>query len=142
MEGSIPKTLDHVLFLSRHFHRDDMDSLILAILLELHIPSSADGFQYLRKSIAYICRNPQHTYLSSVYDVVAPDCGSLAVAQAIHRAILKGRQQGNPVYWDYYFPADCISILKCPSNSMFIFGIARVVELWLCCTEEVAHELS
>ena len=140
MEGSIPQTLEHVLFLSRHFRKEDMDSVILAILLELHIPSNADGFQYLRKSIAYVCRNPQHTYLSSVYDAVAPDCGTYAASQAIHRAIQKGRKQGNPVCWDYYFPSNGHGILKCPSNSVFIFEIARVVELWLSCTEEVAHE--
>lgn len=142
MEGSIPRTLDHVLFLSRHFHKDDMDSLILAILLELHIPSQSDGFQYLRKAIALICRNPQHTYLAHVYDTVAPECGSFAVSQAVRRSVKKGFQLGSPNCWGYYFPASGHSIPKCPSNSTFIYGIARVVELWQCCSEEVAHEPS
>ena len=48
MTYTTENTLKHVLFLARHLNNCDLSCVVLAMLLELGIPTKRDGFDYVK----------------------------------------------------------------------------------------------
>lgn len=142
MESTIDKTLDHVMFLARHFKKSDFQSVILVVLLELGIPTQREGFTYLRTVIAQRYDHPLLT-MKELYPTVGVSCdtdaGYFQVEQAIRAAINAAWKNRDDKHWDYYFPADESGKMKKPSNTEFITRIACILELWRGCCEEVSY---
>ena len=140
MEDAINETLDHILFIARRFSKEDLPSVILLILLELHIPTMGEGSYYLRKAIELNCRNPSMVHMKSLYQLIAPGINYSTMEQAIRGAIRTGYRTGSMEKWNIYFQEEDNIKAHGPSNAQFITKIARILELWQNCSEEVSHE--
>lgn len=144
MECTVNDTLKHVLFQTRHFDRDDIEAAILAILIDLRVSTSHDGFEYLRIAILLNYHHPTGSLSSDVYPVITDYCetevGAKPAEQAIRSAIVSAWKNRNDTVWSYYFAADTNGRIRKPTNAEFITKIARILELWHKCSTEVAYE--
>lgn len=142
MECTIDKTLKYVLFLTRRFDENDVESAILAILLELGFSTQSDGFYYLRAAILLKYRNQNQRIVKMLYPAVGkgydPAVGSLQVEQAIRSAISAAWDTRDEEEWGCFFPGH--KETKKPSNGEFISRIACILELWHSCCKEVCYE--
>ena len=143
MECTVNDTLKHVLFQTRHFDRDDIESAILAILIDLRVSTSHDGFEYLRIAILLNYHHPTGSLSSDVYPAITEYCetevGAKPAEQAIRSAIVAAWKNHDHV-WNYYFSPDETGRIKKPTNAEFITKIARILELWHKCSREAAYE--
>ena len=137
-------TLKHVLFQTRHFDRDDIESAILSVLIDLHVPTSYDGFEYLRIAILLNYRHPTGSLSSDVYPVISDYCelkvSAKTAEQAIRSAIVSAWRCRDEKVWRLYFTPDEDGKIRKPTNGEFITKIARILELWHRCNREVNYE--
>ena len=140
MDISIDVALDHILFLSRRFAKDDYASVIRLILLELRIPSGREGFRLLCKAVEALCEDPSIATMSKLYEDIAPESSYFAVDQAIRSALRFGWRDGTDAKWDLYFPPSKYGVRKCPSNAECITKLALIITLRANCCEEVHYE--
>lgn len=138
MEVTINDTLGFVIFVARHIRRGNVPGAVLALLMEMRLPEDLDGFDYFRSAILLKYANPRIRF-GSIYNVIAMQCdaGTNAgqVDKAIHAVIEAGWNARNDEVWGYFFQG----AETCPSNGKFIARIARVMELWNDCKEEVSY---
>lgn len=143
MRITVSDTLQHVLFHTRRFDRDDIESVILTILMDLHVATDHNGFEYLRIAILLNYQHPTGSMSKDVYPVVANYydvyTGAQQVEQAIRSAIISAWRNREDEIWLYYFPTDKAGKIRKPTNAEFITKIARVIELWHRCKEEVVY---
>lgn len=141
---TIDKTLNHVLFLTRRFGPNNMESAILAILLELGLPTQSDGFHYLRTAIRLKYSNPNQRIIKMLYPAVGkcyePEVGAPQVEQAIRSAISVAWEIRDEDTWECFFPVNGRKAKK-PSNGEFICKIACILELWHSCCKEVSYAI-
>lgn len=142
MGCTIEKTLKHVLFLTRRFDENDVESAILVILLELGFSTQSDGFYYLREAILLKYRNPSQRFAKVLYPAISgyhdPGIGSMQIEQAIRSAISSAWCIRDEEEWSYFFSVG--KGMKKPSNGEFISRIACILELWHRCYKEVCYE--
>lgn len=107
----------------------NLDSQIVATLLEIGVPTRIKGFRYLRTAIKMAVENPDtiHAITKKLYPQVAkahnttPSCA----CQAIHYAIEVAWYRGDLDTLGRYF-GNSISIMKGkPTNSEFITHISQ-----------------
>ena len=139
---TIDKTLNHILFLTRRFSGNDLESAILAVLLELGLSTQSDGFHYLRSAIMLKYSNPNQRIIKILYPAVGrcfdPEVGANQVEQAIRSTISTAWENRDEDTWEYFFPANGREAKK-PSNGEFISKIACILELWHGCCKEVCY---
>lgn len=142
MTRKIERTLKHAQFLARHIN-GDLSSVVVAILIELDIPTNRDGFEYLKRSVIAIYEAPTRSLIKEVYAEIAKDNfvdDTKTIDQAIITAINYGWKHKDDDAWSCIFPTQRFLRNKKPSNSEFITMVARFVELWEGCCKEVKHE--
>lgn len=142
MTQKIERTLKHAQFLARHIH-SGLSSVVVAILIELDIPTNRDGFEYLKKAIISTHENPTRSLLKEVYADIAEEFGIddiKTIDQAIVSAIELGWKARDEEVWACIFPSARFGRNKKPSNSEFITMIARFTELWEGCCKEANYE--
>ena len=143
---TIEETLKHALFLARHIHKGDLQCAATAVLLELRVPANRIGFDYLKNAIVLFYDDPAQMITKGLYPAVGElyeaKPGSVQVEQAIRAVIKDAWKNRNEKVWVYYFSSviDKNGNLKKPSNSEFIAGIGRFLELWQGCCEEANYE--
>ena len=132
------ETLKHVLFLARHLPKDNVQTAVALILLELEIPSEYDGFRYLKSAIPMYYENPSLFLTKELYPAVGKIHGSsgLMVERSIRFAISSAWKRSDKKAWNLYFPMNQNRKIQKPSNGEFIAQIARFLELWQNCYEE------
>lgn len=144
MGRAIGNTLEHALFLSRHLRRCNTKCVILAILLEMGIPAKRIGFEYLMQAVLRFYDDPAQAITKELYPGIADAYGSgidpRQIESAIRAVIAEAWDNRNPKVWGYYFPHYAGKKMKRPSNMEFISEIARFLELWRGCCEEVMYE--
>lgn len=144
MSRAIGKTLQHALFLSRHLRNCDAKCITVAILLEIGIPAKRIGFDYLMLAILRFYDDPAQAITKELYPGVADDSGpgvdAKQVESAIRAVISEAWVNRNTKVWNYYFPHCTGRKMEKPSNMEFISEIARFLELWQGCCEEVMYE--
>lgn len=138
----VDNTLDHVIYLTRRFGEDDLESAILAILLELGLSSQSDGFRYLRKAILIEYTAPGQRRNKMLYPAVGchfePQRGWRQVEYGIRTTIIAAWNHRDEDIWVYYFPENVRDAQR-PSNGEFISQIACILELWRKCNKEAGH---
>ncbi len=142
MTRKIERTLKHAHFLARHIH-GDLSSVVVAILIELDIPTNRDGFEYLKRAIISVHENPTWSLLKEIYADIAQAHGIddiKTIDQAIMSAIELGWKARDEEVWACIFPSARFGWNKRPSNSEFITMIARFTELWEGCCKEANYE--
>lgn len=144
MTGTIEKTLEHALFLSRHINESDPQCAIVVVLVELGIATKRTGFDYLKTAILLRFKNPTQLITKELYPDVGrsydPAVSSFQVEQAIRSAIVHAWKERDEKAWALYFPTDKEGAVKRPSNAEFISMIARFIELWQSCCKGGAHD--
>ena len=134
MEPAVNETLVYVISLARDLRNGDVPAAVLALLIELGLQSSSDGFTYLRQAICIRWENP-NMKLPDIYEriVSSADPGTTVrqVEQAMLSAIGHAWKHRNVAKWDYFFREEGTGKRKKPGNKDFIFHLACVMELWV-----------
>ena len=108
------------------------------------IPAKRIGFEYLTQAIVRFYDDPAQAITKELYPGVADACGSGAdakqVESAIRAVIAEAWDNRIPKVWACYFPHYAGRQMDRPSNTEFISEIARFLELWQGCCEEVMYE--
>ena len=88
--------------------------------------------------------DPAQAITKELYPGIADAYGSgidpRQIESAIRAVIAEAWDNRNPKVWGYYFPHYAGKKMKRPSNMEFISEIARFLELWRGCCEEVMYE--
>ena len=128
------RVLDHLELLEEHFSVCELPGKIVAILLELGIPTNYIGFEYLKQAILLFCLNSSDVMFKGVYASLIEYYGihitEKQIAQAMHSAIQVAWENKNKAPWIRYFSQGKGVNMKKPGNIEFISRIARFVELW------------
>lgn len=144
MLGTIEGTLKHALFLARYLNKSGLQYAVIAVLLELGIPTQDMGFDCLKNAIILTYDKPIQVLAKGLYPTVGqhytPEVGEYQVEQAIRSAITKAWADRDESVWSYYFPPEANGKAKKPTNAEFITRIARFLELWEGCCKEVDYE--
>lgn len=130
-------TLKYVLFLARHFDKQNIRAVTLVILFDLGFTPSNDGFGYLRQAIEMQYSKTTPTIIKWMYPLISATGETTDswqyIDQAIRRAIKIAWNDRDPELWSLFFPSNHNSISKCPSNKEFISRISCIIELWQNC---------
>lgn len=144
MARAIGNTLQHAMFFSQHLRNCSAKCIAVAILLELGIPAKRIGFDYLVYAILSFYDDPAQAITKELYPDVADACGpgvdAKQVESAIRAVIAEAWESRRPKVWGYYFPHYAGKKMERPSNMEFISEIARFLELWQGCCEEIIDE--
>ena len=142
MHTKIDKTLEHILFLARHFNKSDVRYIILILLMELNVPTKCIGFELLAKGISLCVNEPSAVLINGLYYCIAKQCSEKVseeqIEQAIRAAIKIAWKHRDLEIWGLYFLSDEGGDVVKPSNYEFITRIARLVELWKGCCKDVS----
>ena len=142
MKSTITGTLDHILFLARHLDKCNARGAVVAMLMELGVPTQCMGFEFLKTAILLFYENPTRSLHKDIFREVMHQYKQNSeeqVDQAVREAIKKSWRHGSQTAWDWYFAYDGIRRTERPSNAEFISRIARVLELWQSNSKEVAY---
>ena len=142
MNSTIDKTLDYVLFLTRHIPRGNIRAATLAILMDLGFPECSEGFGYLRAAIIIRCGNSCLRF-GAIYQKIAemqgPGISDQQVEQDIRSLITEAWKYRDVNRWLIVFPPDGRGKQERPTNGKVIARFAYLLELWKDCCEEVSY---
>lgn len=132
MSEAADKLLDHILYIARHFDRKEIRRVVIMILLELNIPPHYEGFEYLLLAIVLAVEDPLRMLTAGIYAQTALVCGcsEQQAEQAIQRAVRAAWRDREDRFWKMYFPPKASGRYTRPSGMVFIYKLARAVELW------------
>lgn len=134
MRFEIGNTLNHVLFLARHFDKRNVQQVIMVLLIELGVPTHYDGFDYLVKAVYIFCTDPTQMIMKGLYPAIARqynrEIDASHIEQAIRGAIQYAWKRHDDETWLRYFPPNPEGLLTKPTNTEFVSRLAYVVELW------------
>ena len=139
MQSTIHKTLEHVLFLARHLKNCTTRGAMVAMLMELGVPTKCVGFEFLKYAILLQLADPTRALANDIYSEVHlhyRQTSEEQVEQAIRDAIKQAWRRGSRKAWEWYFSYDARPVANKPSNSEFISRIAYILELWQECVKE------
>ena len=142
MNSTIDKTLDYVLFLTRHIPKGNVRAATLAILMDLGFPEYSDGFSYLRAAIIIRIGNCCLRF-GAIYQRIAemqgPGVSDQQVEQDIRSLITEAWKYRDTTRWTLVFPPDGRGKPERPTNGKVIARFAYLLELWRDCCEEVSY---
>lgn len=139
MRFKTDETLKYVLLFSRIFDKQDVQSVMLVILLDLGFHPGNDGFRYLQSAVELWRAESMPSLSKDIYPAISRRFhageGWKHVEQAIRRAITAAWNERDAKTWSIFFPEH----VGCPTNKDFIARLACIIELWQNC-KEVSHE--
>lgn len=142
MNSTIDKTLDYVLFLTRHIPKGNVRAATLAILMDFGFPEYSEGFGYLRTAIIIRIGNA-YLRFGAIYQRIAemqgPGINEQQVEQDIRSLIAEAWKYRDIDRWMTVFPPDGRGKLEKPTNKKVIARFACLLELWKDCCEEVSY---
>lgn len=136
MISTIETTLIHIRLLARHLDRCNLRGAIIAVLMEIGIPTKSIGYEFLIAAITLQRQNPIRALSKDLYREIAWKYNlnsEEVVEQAIRDTLKTAWRCGSKEAWDWYFAYDGKSVSKRPTNSEFISRIAYILELWQDC---------
>ena len=143
MVSTIEDTLIHALFLARHLNNCDIKCATIAILLDLGVSPSAEGFNYLQDAIVMYYEDPEQTFTKMLYPRVYKHdnqkSGRYQVERCIRRAVAEAWENRDESVWRCYFPVDEDGNIPRPSNKEFISRVACFLKLWMGFCKEADH---
>lgn len=133
MATQLGETMDYVKFMAEHLKNSDLRSRVIAILLELGIPSHRDGYKYLVQVILMAYENPLRILTSDIFPTVGKLCDPIVSTRqmegAIRKVIEEGWRNRDEAVWRDCFMQQRLWKRNCPSNSEFICGVVSFLEL-------------
>lgn len=143
MTSTIESTLRHVLFYARTLNNCELEYVIIAVLLELGIPTKNMGFSYLKSALGLYRGDAAQLITKEIYPDVAknydPKPTTFQVESSIRRAIKIAWINRNDTSWAYYFQPDEDGQIRRPTNAEFISRVAYFLELWQGCCKGVSR---
>lgn len=145
MKCAVDETIAYVKHLAQQLMDCNASGVVLVILMRLRIPTNYDGFEYLKTAILLRYENPMRTMVNDIYPELRKRYGKHITNEqletAIRSAIIIGWKRAGSSIWKVFFP----TILaeeerRRPSNTEFIYELARIVELWCDCAEAYARQ--
>lgn len=138
MTYSTDEMLEHIYFVAKHLRNCDPKSVVIVLLLELNVCPKYEGFDYLKRAVLYLYRNPGASMTKSVYPAVAEQCGGNvnqgSIEAGIRSVIDKAWKNRDSRIWSRYFPIGKNGEVVKMTNGEFIGRLAQVVEIWdECC---------
>lgn len=136
MRSTIAKTLEHVVLLAQHLDLCDLRGAIIAILMELRVPTKSVGFECLKQAIQLQFQDPTRALYGDIYSQIAQrfhQSSEKQVDQAIREVLDVAWQQGSREAWEWYFSYEGNLTVKRPTNSEFISQVAYIIEFWQSC---------
>lgn len=107
----------------------------LETVMHLHtlsMDASLAGWDMLRVGIPMFAADPKQTLSKELYPAIASAVGGSdgrAVEHAIRDCITKAWKRRDHFIWLKYFPLDKSGSIPCPTNSLFIKTLARMISL-------------
>ncbi len=108
----------------------DISTIVDNVLRELSFQTHPRGYACLRQAVLETLCDPNQQVTKTLYPAVGKLCGgnSKQVEQAIRRAIKQAWLYRDEEVWNRFFAARSgDKITKCPTNKVFIMGVARYV---------------
>lgn len=139
VQSTIYATLTHVIFLARHLKNCTPKGAMVAMLMELGVPTKSVGFELLRHAIMLQFNDPTRSLNNDIYLEVAANYRQNSeeqVEQAIRDAIRQAWSRGSRTAWLWYFSYDGCARSSRPTNGEFISRIAYILELWQECVKK------
>ena len=131
--GDMVETFRHAKMYARHFDLCNIQSIAVAILIELNVPTKRVGFEYLKKSIILFCEDPTQTITKEIYCQVGNSLSERThwktVERNIRYAIDAAWENKDEQIWKIYFPVGEYSNIVKPSNTEFISMISYFIQL-------------
>lgn len=120
----------------------DAQYVVLAILLDMGIPTNYIGFGYLLDAVLLRLENPELDLTNDIYNILAKNhsCGSDTASSAIRGALKAAWMRCDHAGWYRYLPT--VPKDKTPTNAEVIAGLARIVELWQGCAKAYQRQLA
>lgn len=129
----VNETQAYVISMTRYICSGDVWVAILAVLFELGLHTSMDGFLYLRRAIMIRYENPD-IRMADIYRKIVERYDSATsvnqVDQAIYSIIGTAWNNRNEEIWDCFFPEEILGKSRRPTNKEFISQISCFMELW------------
>ena len=142
MNVTIDKTLEYILFLTRHIPKGNVRAAALAMLLDMEFPECSEGFGYLRQAIVIRVGN-EYLRFGAIYREIAeqqgPGTNELQIEQGIRSLIADAWRYRDVDKWLIVFPPDRWGRTMRPTNGKTIARFARLLELWQDCCKEVSY---
>ena len=145
MGAVLNPTMAEARVLARSLDRSDPQAAANAVLMQLGVPANNVGHEYLIRVIAAVLANP-FLNMTEAWQSVSKELPARvsykAWNQAMTDVIKRGWEHRDPERWSRFLGAEWIWEEKRPSNSEFIFEVARFLRLWQGCyrKEEVQVE--
>ena len=138
-------TVEYVKFLAQTLGVCEASCVVLTVLLQLGIPVNYDGFEYLRLAILFAYEEPLDNLSGDIYPKIAEACqnkmGSEQIEISIRNAIKIAWDYRDENVWKTFFPVLPYKHMKKPTNSEFIYGIAKIAELCYKCALSYERQL-
>lgn len=132
-------SMQYASFLAKHFRKQDVQPLIVAILLELGIKDVGNELQTLKHAVPMYFKSPSSAFTKEIYPAVGmlvePQMDGLGVERKMRYAIKEAWKTRDREVWSRYLPGSPCDGRKAPSNSEFISRIAGFLEIWQSCYE-------
>ena len=154
MRTAMDDTIEFVKSRAKSMRYCSVPCIILEILMEMAIPTSFDGFEFLKMAIYLRYLNPFWTVTNNIYPAISAQYGGTLtndqIDKAIWGAINEAWKNVDIAVWRLFLPTILKNKNKKPSNTEFIYELARIAELWSGCAEAyerqctregVSHEL-
>lgn len=146
MRTAMDETIEFVKERAKSMRHCNTACVILEILFELGVPTSMEGFAYLKEAVRLRYINPYWTVTNNIYPAIsAQDGGVLTNDQidtAIRGAIGEAWKNADPVVWKLFFPTILKRKAKKPTNKEVIYELAYIVEMWRGCAEAYERQCS
>lgn len=131
--GDMVETLRHAKMYARYFDLCNIQSIAVAILIELNVPTKRVGFEYLKKSIILFCDDPTQTITKEIYYEVVNSLSERThwrtVERNIRYTIDAAWENKDDRIWKIYFPISKDGEIVKPSNAEFISMIGYFIQL-------------
>ena len=137
MKGAISHTIAYIKLLAQDLAECDLDCVLLAILFDLKMPVTFDGFEYLKAAVVMQYENPTMDLVNDIYVRLADRYGvnSDMIASAVRGIITAGWKRADRELWYLYLPTIPRGKNGAPTNAEVIAGLARILELWQGCAK-------
>ena len=139
MKQTIDDAVNHLLTRLVYIGKHGLRTAAEYILMELGVPGSYDGYQFMLTAIVLYVEDPVQIILKGLYTAIADQYGgkltTTQIEQAMRKAIDISWKNGSRTAWFRYFSHLNGGKMVKPSNKDFVSHIGRVLDLWKGCCE-------
>jgi len=146
MKTEMDNTIEFVKKRAKSMRYCNTACVVLEILFELGVPTSLEGFAYVKEAVYLRYINPYWTVTNNIYPAISSQQGGTLsndqIDTAIRGAISEAWENADITVWKLFFPTILKKKMKKPTNKEFIYELAYIVEMWRGCAEAYERQCS